>query len=240
MAGFSMDDYIDVAERVQNFKDEFPDGSLQRLEWELKQVGNQVFVVYTAAAYRTPDDPRPGMGTAWEPFPGTTPYTRNSELMNAETAAWGRAIVALGLTSNRKLASRQEVRARREEQQQVPQPPKSDVTEAMPWDPPTLAHAVSNGDVPSEPAEDDPMPAEHDPMPAEHDPMPAEHLLSEMKRQRMNVGQVRELLLAEKITPPDDMRSVEARRAFLHGLHEGERITIANALVERAKLEMAA
>jgi hypothetical protein len=116
-----------------------------------------VFVVYTAAAYRTPDDPRPGMGTAWEPFPGTTPYTRNSELMNAETAAWGRAIVALGLTSNRKLASRQEVRARREEQQQVPQPPKSDVTEAMPWDPPTLAHAVSNGDVPSEPAEDDPM-----------------------------------------------------------------------------------
>jgi hypothetical protein len=91
------------------------------------------------------------------------------------------------------------------------------VTEAMPWDSPTLEQAVTSGDVPSEPAEDDPM--------------PAEHLLSEMKRQRMNVGQVRELLLAEKITPPDDMRSVEARR---------ERITIANALVERAKLEMAA
>ena len=40
-------------------------------------------IVYVAAAYRTPDDSRPGIGTAWEVFPGRTPYTAGSELMNA-------------------------------------------------------------------------------------------------------------------------------------------------------------
>lgn len=111
----SLDDYVDVAERVVAFNEKYPEGSLQG-SWEPKKLGEQPFVVYRALAYRTPDDSRPGVGTAWEPFPGTTPYTRNSELMNAETAAWGRAIVAVGITANRKLASRQEVQARQAEQ----------------------------------------------------------------------------------------------------------------------------
>jgi hypothetical protein len=139
----SMDDYIDVNERIQDFKDAFPDGSLQqyaapypitltgtsskRGEEGIEQTAT--FIVYTAAAYRTPDDPRPGIGTAYERFPGPTPYTHDSELMNAETAAWGRAIVALGLTANRHLASRQEVRARQESQNQ-PEPDAS--TPAVP------------------------------------------------------------------------------------------------------------
>jgi hypothetical protein len=118
---FSMDDYVDVAERIQHFYDKHPDGSLQQyVPWETREVAGQTFIVYTAAAYRTQDDRRPGIGTAWEPFPGTTPYTRNSELMNAETAAWGRAIVALGLTANRKIASRQEVQARAGEDGSAP------------------------------------------------------------------------------------------------------------------------
>lgn len=116
--GFSLDDYVDVAERIQNFMDAHPEGSLQQAcDPEVVQVGDRLFIKYTAAAFRHPHDPRPGIGTAWEPFPGQTPYTKNSELMNAETAAWGRAIVALGIVANRKLASRQEVRARVEEQQ---------------------------------------------------------------------------------------------------------------------------
>jgi len=110
---FSLDDYIDVAERIQHFLEKYPEGSLQAYcEWKVATVGDQAFIVYTAAAYRSPEDHRPGIGTAWEPFPGRTPYTKDSELMNAETAAWGRAIVALGLTANRKIASRQEVQAR--------------------------------------------------------------------------------------------------------------------------------
>lgn len=113
MSGFSMDDYVDVAERIVKFAEKYPEGSLQQHRPpDLMNVGDRVFIVYTAAAYRTPDDPRPGIGTAWEPYPGKTPYTRDSELMNAETAAWGRAIVATGVVASRKLASKQEVKAR--------------------------------------------------------------------------------------------------------------------------------
>ena len=70
------------------------------------------FVVYTAAAYRTPDDPKPGIGCAWEPFPGLTPYTRKSELQNAETSAWGRAIVAVLASESKAIASAEDVRNR--------------------------------------------------------------------------------------------------------------------------------
>jgi hypothetical protein len=110
--GFSMDEYVDVAERIQDLFDKYPDASLQTIDWGVQEIGGKSFVWYRAAAYRTPEDERPGQGIAWEPFPGPTPYTKDSELMNAETSAFGRAICALGLVSNRKLASRQEVRAR--------------------------------------------------------------------------------------------------------------------------------
>lgn len=113
---FSLDAYVDVAERITIFKEAYPEGSLHRIGWSVQRVGDSDFIVYTAAAYRTPTDIRPGIGTAWEPFPGKTPYTKDSELMNAETAAWGRAIVALGIIANRKIASKQEVQARHGEQ----------------------------------------------------------------------------------------------------------------------------
>lgn len=107
--GFNLDDYVDVAERIRQFKDKYPDGSLQgRGEFVLEPV---VGYLYVAEAYRNLDDPRPGVGTAFEPIPGKTPYTRDSEVQNAETAAWGRAIVALGFET-KKIASRQEVRNR--------------------------------------------------------------------------------------------------------------------------------
>ena len=48
---------------------------------------------------------------AFEPIPGKTSYTKDSEVMNAETSAWGRAIVALGFET-KKIASADEVRAR--------------------------------------------------------------------------------------------------------------------------------
>lgn len=130
----SLDDYIDVAERIDKFSAKYPEGTLQTIAWTVETVDEQTFIVYRAAAYRTPDDPRPGHGIAWEPFPGVTPYTRNSELMNAETAAWGRAIVACGLTSNRKIASLQEVRDRRNGNGAEP-PPDRTQTEPRPNQP---------------------------------------------------------------------------------------------------------
>jgi hypothetical protein len=120
----SLYDYVDVAERILAFHDVHPDGSLQTLAWESRDIGGQLFIVYQAAAYRSPTDARPGIGMAWEPFPGRTPYTHDSELMNAETAAWGRAIVAVGITASRKLASRQEVKARQKDAEAPPAPAK--------------------------------------------------------------------------------------------------------------------
>lgn len=106
---FNLDDYVDVAERIREFSAKYPDGSLQGQGYFVTEpvVGYH----YSAKAYRTPDDPRPGVGTAFEPIPGKTPYTRDSEVQNAETSAWGRAIVALGFNT-KKIASRQEVRNR--------------------------------------------------------------------------------------------------------------------------------
>ena len=110
-------DYIDVAERIRIFRERYPEGSLQPAypdkPFQIVSVAERTFVLYIAAAYRSPDDPRPGIGMAWEPFPGLTPYSKNSELMVAETGAWGRAIVAALAADSKKVASLDEVRARR-------------------------------------------------------------------------------------------------------------------------------
>lgn len=116
----NLDDYVDVAERVRLFASKHPEGSLQ--PWEkptLAEFGGKAWIIYTAAAFRTPDDPRPGVGTAWEQVPGATAFTRGSEMQNAETAAWGRAIVAALAADTSRVASRQEVQARQPEQVDV-------------------------------------------------------------------------------------------------------------------------
>jgi hypothetical protein len=113
---FDLDGYVDVAERIGIFRAKHPEGSLQPVDptrpFTIETIGDRVFVVYAAAAYRTPDDLRPGVGVAWEPFPGKTPYTRDSEVMVAETSAWGRAIVAALAADTKKVASTEELQAR--------------------------------------------------------------------------------------------------------------------------------
>lgn len=120
-------DYVPVAERIRQFKAKHPEGTLQPADpsrpYAIDRIqtadGVRTFVVYAAAAYRTPDDPRPGIGIAWEPFPGLSDFTHNSELMNAETSAWGRAIrAAQGDDETTPIATAEEVAARRSEKGQ--------------------------------------------------------------------------------------------------------------------------
>jgi hypothetical protein len=114
-------DYIDVATRIVEFREKYPTGSLQQIKLEFVNVNGKDWVVYTAGAYRTPDDIRPGMGTAWEPIPGPTNFTRDSEVQNAETAAWGRAMVAaLAVDTKKGIASSEEVRNRSEKSADKP------------------------------------------------------------------------------------------------------------------------
>jgi len=111
MSGFNLADYVDVAERIRLFYERYPDGRLLTVEHGKYELGGKEFVYCKASAYRSPEDVRPCNGIAWEPFPGATQFTRDSELMNAETSAWGRAIIAAGIPS-KKIASRDEVENR--------------------------------------------------------------------------------------------------------------------------------
>lgn len=114
----SIDDgYVDVATRITQFRAKHPEGSLYPFDvekpFEIVTVDGQTFVVVVAAAYRGPDDMYPGVGMAWEPFPGQSPYTEYSELQNAQTGAWGRAIVAaLAADTTKSIASSEDVRNR--------------------------------------------------------------------------------------------------------------------------------
>lgn len=128
---YDMSGYNTVAERIVEFREKYPEGSLQKVGYELLEIpvytrdkdsqdvvksGVRVYLAYTAAAYRTPNDERPGVACAWEPIPGPTSFTRDSEMQNAETAAWGRAIVAaLAADTKKGIASHDEVAARKGE-----------------------------------------------------------------------------------------------------------------------------
>lgn len=115
--------YNEVATRIVEARKKHPEGILRPLDpaqpYKIETIGDKTFIVYAAAFFRTPDDEKPGIGVAWEPFPGTTPYTRNSELMNAETSAWGRALVAAFAADTKKgIATSLDVRTRESERQQ--------------------------------------------------------------------------------------------------------------------------
>jgi hypothetical protein len=114
VSGYNLDGYIDVPSRIKLFKAAYPDGSLQMDAPEFVEVEGKKWVIGRAYAYRTPDDPRPGIGTAWEIVPGTTPFTRGSELQNLETSCWGRCIGALGIGVDASIATLDEIQHAKE------------------------------------------------------------------------------------------------------------------------------
>lgn len=111
---FDLDGYVTVPQRIATFREKYPDGRLTQKSLEfVRDFAGKDWVVFTAQAWRSADDPAPAEGTAWEPVPGPTKFTKDSEVQNAETAAWGRAIVAaLAADTTTGIASREEVRNR--------------------------------------------------------------------------------------------------------------------------------
>ena len=65
----NMNDYVDVAERIAQLKEAYPEASLQPYNpnkpYEIVTVEGKTYVVYTAACYRDPHDVRPGVAVAW-------------------------------------------------------------------------------------------------------------------------------------------------------------------------------
>jgi len=110
--GFNLGDYVEVKDRIKLFLAQYPDGRLVTDRVELWQDDGTPRVVVKALAYRDKDDPLPGVGWSWMSLPGTTTYTRGSELENTETSAWGRAIGSLGIGIDKSIASKNEIDAK--------------------------------------------------------------------------------------------------------------------------------
>src|SRR3954470_18746776 len=94
---FKMDDgYVQVDHRIVEVRERYPEGRLRPADlavpYKFEVVNGQAYVTVVAAFYRDEDDTLPGIGMALEPIPGRTPFTKDSELQNAETSAWGRAM----------------------------------------------------------------------------------------------------------------------------------------------------
>jgi hypothetical protein len=111
---YNMDGYVQVVDRIKLFYARYPEGSLQMGTPTFIDIGDQKWAMGRAYAYRTPDDQRPGVGTAWEIVPGTTNFTRGSEIQNLETSAWGRAIGSLGIGIDANIATLDEVQQAKE------------------------------------------------------------------------------------------------------------------------------
>lgn len=118
---FADSGYVDVAERIRQLKAKHPEAVLRPANpmepFKIMEIGGREFIVYTAACYRSPDDPMPAIAVAAEPANGKTNFTRDSEVMNAETSAWGRAILAALACDSQKVASANEVQNRVADQQ---------------------------------------------------------------------------------------------------------------------------
>jgi hypothetical protein len=113
---FELGDYIEVKDRIAIFYELYPQGRLVTSEVRFPQPDDDApRITVRAFAYRDPDDPLPGVGHSWMVLPGSTPYTRGSELENSETSAWGRAIASLGILIDRSIASAQEVQNKQED-----------------------------------------------------------------------------------------------------------------------------
>jgi len=114
--GFNLDDYVDVATRLRELLEKYPTASVEASPPKLVSVDGAHFVEVTVTITA---DGRTARASAWEPIPGKTPYTKDSEMMNAETSALGRACGMWGIGLKKSVASLDEVRARREASKQA-------------------------------------------------------------------------------------------------------------------------
>ena len=114
-------DYVDVKERIRLFLERYPDGRLVTDELYMQEdPDGKVRVWGRALAYRTPDDPHPGVGHSYMEVPGATSFTRGSEAENVETSAWGRAIGATGIGIDKSIATTDEIDAKEGEAERKP------------------------------------------------------------------------------------------------------------------------
>lgn len=116
----ALKDYVDVAERIRAWYEAYPNGRIETSI--LSHTDNRVTVkalVFRGELHDINPKDRPynyeeraaGIGHSSMAIPGSTPYTRGSEIENCETSAVGRALVMAGLPSKR-IASDDEIKSK--------------------------------------------------------------------------------------------------------------------------------
>lgn len=106
-----LSNYVDVPTRFAAALERWPELRIIENRPEIITIADKVFISVTMQAWRTPEDPVPAQATCFEPFPGKTSFTRDSEQMNASTSALGR-VLGLMMSFGPKMASAEEVRNR--------------------------------------------------------------------------------------------------------------------------------
>lgn len=107
MATFDLESYATVQERIAQFYQDFPDGSIRTF----MVVRDGPEVVFEARAYRNPEEAAMGIYTSgWaREIEGKSPVNKTSHLENAESSAVGRALANLGYATDARRPSRAEM-----------------------------------------------------------------------------------------------------------------------------------
>lgn len=119
---FSLDNYTTVAERIIQFYKDYPTGIITTRTAKIVTVGDHTYVSVIARVWlERQEESFSTDAEAWEVWPGKTPYTRDSEMMNAATSAIGRALMQLGIgITEAGAASRDEVHVAQERRTEQP------------------------------------------------------------------------------------------------------------------------
>lgn len=134
-----LSDYVEVKDRLRMALDTHPGLIVQEDQPQILEVADRLFLLCRVTVYRRHDDPMPMIAQAWEPLPGRTPYTRDSELMVGMTSALGRALGYMGFGISKSIASANEVKNRRTESPQIDETALGGTQGAGKWNPENAA-----------------------------------------------------------------------------------------------------
>ena len=120
---FNIDNYVDVPTRLAEALKKHPNLRIQETSAEVVTMPDgSTFYRCTVTVWRDETDPIPSVATAAEPYPGKTPYTKNSEFMVGMTSALGRALGYMGFGVSKAIASQNEVLARQDDTRPATKP----------------------------------------------------------------------------------------------------------------------
>jgi len=113
---FDLTEYVDVKSRLKLALNKYPNLTITELPPRVRDLPDgKTFIEAAVIVGRDENDAKPVQAYCWEPYPGRTPFTKDSEQPNASTSALGRALGYMGFGIDLSLASFNEVRNRQAE-----------------------------------------------------------------------------------------------------------------------------